>query len=396
MFIKLYFNNINTLEIQIRKTLRKKIYYWSPSIVNIATNSAVINSAFSIKKYSKIFDAEIINFFGEFERFDKNIKSKEIKLINFYNKKLFNYLPRHGKINSRISFILIFLMSFIPLKKILKQDKPEYLIVHLITSLPLILLIMFKFQTKFVLRISGLPRLNIIRKFLWKIALKKIHLITCPTQETYKYIKSLNLCDEKKIKILSDPIIYVKDVKNKLKESIDTSQDFYVAIGRLTRQKNFLFLCKCFNHLVKKNPKLNLFIIGDGENYSLINNYIKKNNLSQNIKLLGYKENIFPYLKKSKGFILSSLWEDPGFVLIEAAFCRVPIYSSDSRPGPLEIIKDNVSGTLFKNNNETSFLKNFEIFLKNSQNKEIILNNLKYTKKFSVFNHYQKLSDYLR
>ena len=33
-----------------------------------------------------------------------------------------------------------------------------------------------KFQTKFVLRISGLPRLNIIRKFLWKIALKKIHL----------------------------------------------------------------------------------------------------------------------------------------------------------------------------------------------------------------------------
>ena len=59
-----------------------------------------------------IFDAEIINFFGEFERFDKNIKSKEIKLINFYNKKLFNYLPRHGKINSRISFILIFLMSF--------------------------------------------------------------------------------------------------------------------------------------------------------------------------------------------------------------------------------------------------------------------------------------------
>ena len=82
--------------------------------------------------------------------------------------------------------------------------------------------------------------------------------------------------------------------------------------------------------------------------------------------------------------------------MIEAAFCRVPIYSSDSRPGPLEIIKDNVSGTLFKNNNETSFLKNFEIFLKNSQNKEIILNNLKYTKKFSVFNHYQKLSDYLR
>ena len=197
MFIKLHFNNINTLELQIRNTLRKKYITGHHLVVNIATNTAVINSAFSIKKYSKIFDAEIINFFGEFERYDKNIKSKEIKLINYYNKKLFNYLPRHGKINSRISFVFIFLMSFIPLTKILKQDKPDYLIIHLITSLPLILLVMFKFQTKFILRISGLPRLNIIRKFLWKIAFKKIHLITCPTQETYKYIKSLNLCDEK-------------------------------------------------------------------------------------------------------------------------------------------------------------------------------------------------------
>ena len=365
-------------------------------MTQIATIKAVINSAYSLNKFDKKFDATILNIFGEFNKNLSEIKDKKINILNFYNLNISRYLPKHGKISSRFSFIIFFLLGFFPLLRILKKKNPEYIIIHLISSLPLILLIMFNFKTKFILRISGLPRLNFFRKFLWKIALKKIHLITCPTQDTYKYIKSLNLCDEKKIKILSDPVIYVKDVNSKLKETIDISEDFYVAIGRLTKQKNFLFLCKCFNHLVKKNPKLNLFIIGDGENYSLINEYIKKNNLSQNIKLLGYKENIFPYLKKSKGFILSSLWEDPGFVLIEAAFCRVPIYSSDARPGPFEIIKDNVNGTLFKNNNESSFLKNFGIFLKNSQNKEIILNNLKYTKKFSIFKHYQKLSDYLR
>ena len=375
---------------------KKSVYYWSPFLTQIATIKAVINSAYSLNKFDKKFDATILNIFGEFNKNLSEIKDKKINILNFYNLNILRYLPKHGKISSRFSFIIFFLLGFFPLLRILKKKNPEYIIIHLVTSLPLILLIMFNFKTKFILRISGLPRLNFFRKFLWKIALKKIHLITCPTQDTYKYIKSLNLCDEKKIKILSDPIIYVNDVNNKLKETIDTSENFYLAIGRLTKQKNFLFLCKCFNHLIKKNPKLNLFIIGDGENYSLINEYIKKNNLSQNIKLLGYKENIFPYLKKSKGFILSSLWEDPGFVLIEAAFCRVPIYSSDARPGPFEIIKDNVNGTLFKNNNESSFLKNFRIFLKNSQNKEIILNNLKYTKKFSIFKHYQKLSDYLR
>ena len=47
---------------------------------------------------------------------------------------------------------------------------------------------------------------------------------------------------------------------------------------------------------------------------------IKNNNLSNNIKLLGYTYNIYKYMLKSKAFILSSLWEDPGFVMIEVCF----------------------------------------------------------------------------
>ena len=42
----------------------------------------------------------------------------------------------------------------------------------------------------------------------------------------------------------------------------------------------------------------------------------KKKNLQKNIFLIGYVENIFPYISLSQGFILTSLWEDPGFVLI--------------------------------------------------------------------------------
>ena len=54
---------------------------------------------------------------------------------------------------------------------------------------------------------------------------------------------------------------------------------------------------------------------------SKILSYIKKNNLENNIFLIGYVENIFHLIARSDGFILSSLWEDPGFVLVEAAFC---------------------------------------------------------------------------
>ena len=55
-------------------------------------------------------------------------------------------------------------------------------------------------------------------------------------------------------------------------------------------------------------------------------------------------------MKKAKGFILSSLWEDPGFVLIEAAIMKTFVLSSNCLNGPNEIIKDNYSGVSFENN----------------------------------------------
>jgi len=61
------------------------------------------------------------------------------------------------------------------------------------------LLLIFNFETKFILRISGMPRMGIVRKFLWKLASKKIHLITCPTNNTMNFIKNLNIIDSNKI-----------------------------------------------------------------------------------------------------------------------------------------------------------------------------------------------------
>ena len=63
--------------------------------------------------------------------------------------------------------------------------------------------------------------MNLFRKIFWKIALKKIHLITCPTKNTLEYMKSLNLVDSSKIKLLYDPVLNVKEI-NKKKKSTST------------------------------------------------------------------------------------------------------------------------------------------------------------------------------
>ena len=160
-------------------------------------------------------------------------------------------MPYQGYLKSRLSFIIFFIFGFFPLIKLLKTKKPDYFIIHLISSLPLLILILFKFETRFILRISGYPKLNFLRKFLWKLAFKKIYCITCPTKNTLKYLKKLNLVEDSKLKILYDPIISLNEVVQK-KNVSNNFENYYLAIGRLTNQKNFLFLCKAFKELKKK------------------------------------------------------------------------------------------------------------------------------------------------
>ena len=374
--------------------MKKKVYYWSPFLSPIATCKAVINSAYSLSRYSKEYQSSIFNLFNEFHLFEKQIKKKNIEFINFYKFNFSKYLPFQGKLKSRFSFIILFILGFFPLIKTLKTKKPDYLIIHLISSLPLIILIFFKFKTKFILRISGFPKLNFLRKFLWKIALKKIYLITCPTKNTLEYIKNLNFIDSTKIKLLYDPVISIKDINHKRKEEINF-KNFYLSVGRLTKQKNFIFLCQAFKEIVKVNNKAQLLIAGNGEDENKIRKFINNNNLENNIKLLGYIGNIYPYFKNSKCFILTSLWEDPGWVLVEAAFCRTPVITSDAWPGPTELIKDNFNGFVFKKNVLSSFLKKFKHFEDHNEINKLKLQNLNLSKKFTVFSHYKSLSEIL-
>ena len=381
---------------------KKNIYYWSPFLVPIATPKAVVNSAKSLKNYGKNYECSIINFFGEFNSFENVLKNKNIKLINYFNERLLNILPKYGKLKSRFSFIIVFILSFFPLKGLISNQKPDFLIIHLITSLPLILLIFFKFETKFILRISGLPKLGILRKFLWKKALPKVYMITCPTKSTANYIESLGIIDKEKIKTLYDPIIEINKINLQKKQNINLpfkGEKYFFTAGRLTKQKNFLMLCKAVKKIVLNFPSFKLVIAGDGEDKNKILSYIEKNNLEKNIFLIGYVKNIFPYINSSQGFILSSLWEDPGFVLLEAGACKIPIFSSDCLEGPKEIIKDNVNGILFKSNDINNFAKNFDRFNSIINNKDlkkkIVLNNLILSKKFSLFSHYLKLDKIL-
>jgi glycosyltransferase involved in cell wall biosynthesis len=377
----------------------KNIYYWCPFIGNIATIKAVINSAYSLSKYSNNgFIPTIINSCGEWDRFNSTLNDKKIIVKKFKNIFSIN-TNTSGYFKSRITYIKIFLSCFFTLKNTLKKDEPEYLIAHLITSLPIFLYLIFNFKTKLVIRVSGKVKMNILRKILWKLCKKNISLITCPTQATQNDIIKLNLVEKSKVIYLPDPIIEINEIfkqKNNNSTDIKIKKNFFVMIGRYTRQKNHLLAIRCFKELIKKNLDINLIIIGNGE---LKNEYLTEINylnLENRIQLIDYQKNVSIYLSKSLGMISSSLWEDPGFVMIEAAACNTFIISSDCLNGPREFVGSD-NGILFNNDNIKSLEKSILKFLGMSdyEIKKKKINAKKKSINFTKLRHFKILSNNL-
>ena len=380
-----------------------KLYYWSPFFSNVATEKAVINSIVSVSKFSKKkINPYLIDVIGEWGMERKNLLNNGIKIKDLLNFKLIKYLPRYGFVKSRFSYLVVFFISIFNLHNLLKKEKPDYIIIHLMTFIPLLLLLLFNYRTKFILRISGYPKLNWLRSFFWKIVGKKINIITTPTKLTQNLLQELKIFDANKVKYLPDPVLNLNEIeKKKIKDQIIenevSSQNSIISIGRLTKQKNFSFLIEAFKEISKKYPNLNLFILGDGEEKSKLKSLIQKFNLEDKVYLIGFKNNIYTYLKKSKMFILTSLWEDPGFVLIEAGYMNKIVLSSDCQNGPNEILDNGKNGFIFKSNSLHHFLKKFDEVL--SYDVKLIFKKKvsfkKKIKEFTLSNHFRILESLL-
>ncbi len=371
------------------------ISYWAPYFDRIATVKSVKNSIKSlIQFYKKPKNIDLVNFFGEWSNNKiENIEEKDVNYINFYNHKIFKYLPKNSFLKSRISYLIIFLLGVYPLLKYLKINKPDYLLIHLISSLPLTILIFFNFKTKFILRVSGLPKLNLLRKFIWKLSNKKIHKVFVPTQATLDTLKKKRIFDEKKLVLIRDPVINIKTVRKNLNKNTIDFDNYFLSIGRLTRQKNHTLLLKAFKHIYNQNREYKLIILGDGE---LKNKLIKLSEdlgISKAVNFIGNVENVFEYINKSICVISTSLWEDPGFVMIETAVSKKIIISSDCPNGPREFIENNLAGYIYKSNNQNNLIDQINLFLLDSK-KNIFSKKLcaiKKSKNYTLFSHYNSL-----
>jgi glycosyltransferase involved in cell wall biosynthesis len=102
-------------------------------------------------------------------------------------------------------------------------------------------------------------------------------------------------------------------------------------------------------------------------------------------------------MKDADAFILSSKWEEMGFVIIEAALSNLFIVSSNCPNGPSEFLNYGKDGILFENNQKDAL---YQSLLKYNQLEEKIkYKNKIQTKKnslnFTMFRHFKILNKIL-
>ena len=115
--------------------------------------------------------------------------------------------------------------------------------------------------------------------------------------------------------------------------------------GRLVRQKDFATLIRAFA-LVKKEQKVRLVILGEGQLKNQLLTLVGQLNLENDVVILDFVENPYAYMAKSAVFVLSSGWEGFGNVVAEALAAGAPVVSTNCPSGPAEILDNGKYGEL--------------------------------------------------
>ncbi len=167
--------------------------------------------------------------------------------------------------------------------------------------------------------------------------LDKIIVLTKKDKEIYK-----GFFNEKVIYIYNPLTFSTKEITN--------FENNILFVGRLMKeQKGLDFLIEIAKRIFKieKNKKWKLIIVGDGKDKEELVELVKKNNLKDNIIIVGESKDVKSFYLKSSIFVNTSRWEGFGLVITEAMECGlVPV--SFSTDGPSEIITNGKNGILIE------------------------------------------------
>lgn len=224
-------------------------------------------------------------------------------------------------------------------------------------------------------------------QLLQKIIAKQSNAVVCCSQGVADdYLTRYNILRKKnKLHVIYNPI-YEEQIIIKAQENVSGNyfkNDTYniITVARFVPQKNLETLIRAFGIFIKKNHLSKLFIVGKGPDEHKLKTLANSLDLTDSVVFLGYQENPYAFVAQSNLFVLSSIYEGFGNVLVEAMAVGTNVVATNCPSGPSEIIENGKYGYLSQVGNATMLAQKIEQALANPLPKEVLINR---AKEFSI------------
>lgn len=147
---------------------------------------------------------------------------------------------------------------------------------------------------------------------------------------------------------------------------IDSSSQVVGSIGRLDEQKGHRFFLEAIPEILKRVQRVKFLIVGDGPLRSKLEKLSEKLKISQNVIFTGIRHDVPEILAIMDVFVLPSIFEGFGIVLLEAMAMERAVVASKVGGIP-EIVDDGLTGILIKPANPPEIANSVITLLKNPE-----------------------------
>jgi len=266
---------------------------------------------------------------------------------------------------SNISFINPFCL--ISLIQLFRHEKPDVLVLNFSADIKTAGIAAKWAGIKNIVyrRGSAIPiRDTLINRLLYK---KIITHIIANSQETKRTILKNNrkLYPSDKISVIYNGIDLAQfDSLPDIQLFKRTDKEVLIGnVGRLVLQKGQKFLIEMAILLKKKDINFKILIAGEGPLETSLKETAAGAGVEDRIVFLGFINNVKAFMENIDIFVLPSIWEGFGYVLVEAMACRKPVVAFNISSNP-EIITNNETGFLVDPLDITTFTQKVEYLSK--------------------------------
>ena len=201
--------------------------------------------------------------------------------------------------------------------------------------------------------------------------------------------------DRSKVSAIYNPV-YSDEMPKRALKSLDhpwmndDGPPVVLAAGRFSKDKDFPTLLRAFRRLSERRL-VRLLILGEGRWRKRYEALIHRLDLSDRVSMPGKVDDPLPYMARAAVFVLSSLREGFGLVLIEALACGCPVVSTDCPCGPFEILEGGRWGELVPVGKDDELADAIERTLDNPLPREVLRRRAEFFTVDKAVDQYEKL-----